>query len=98
MTTSVYFGVTDIDLLALPAIFPPVISSFLPKIRGGGGRAGSGPLMDLSFRVLFHRFQIIFNRMQLTFSVRIGTKSTNAIKYSPGITAVLGDRAHERIK
>ena len=37
MTTSVYFGVTDIDLLALPAIFPSVISSFLPKIGGGGG-------------------------------------------------------------
>ena len=28
----------------------------------------------------------------------IGTKSTNAIKYSPGISAVLGDRAHEHIK
>ena len=25
-----------LDLLALLAIFPPVISSFLPKIRGGG--------------------------------------------------------------
>ena len=24
------------DLLALPAFLPPVISSFLPKIRGGG--------------------------------------------------------------
>ena len=57
--------------------------------------------MDLSFRVLFHRFQIIFDRIRLTFSVATGTKSTNAIKYSPGITAVLGllgDRAHKRIK
>ena len=41
-------------------------------------------LMDLSFRVLFHRFQIIFDRIRLTFSFAIGTKSTNAIKYSPG--------------
>ena len=55
-------------------------------------------LMDLSFRVLFHRFQIIFDRIRRTFSVAIGTKSTNAIKYSPGITAVLGDRSHERIQ
>ena len=30
------------------------------------------------------------------FSVAIETKSTNAIKYSPGIT--LGDRVHEHIK
>ena len=28
--------------------------------------------MDLSFRVLFHRFQIIFDRIRLTFSVAIG--------------------------
>ena len=55
-------------------------------------------LIDLSFRVLFHRLQIIFDRIRLTFSVAIGTKSTNAIKYSPGITAVLGDRARKRIK
>ena len=55
-------------------------------------------LMDLAPRVLFHQFQIIFDRIRLTFSVAIGTKSTNEIKYSPGITAVLGDRAHEHIK
>ena len=55
-------------------------------------------LMDLSFRVLFHRFQIIFDRIRLTFYVAIGTKSTNAIKYNPGITAVSGDRVHEHKK
>ena len=38
------------------------------------------------------------DRIRLTFSVAIGTKSTNAIKYSPEITAVLGDRAHKHIK
>ena len=54
--------------------------------------------MDLTLRVLFHQFQVIFDRIRLTFSVAIGTKSTNAIKKSPGITAVLGDRAHEHIK
>ena len=39
--------------------------------------------LDLSFRVLFHWFQIqqiVFDRILLTFSVPIGTKSTNAIK------------------
>ena len=41
-------------------------------------------LMDLSFRVLFDRFEIIFDRIRLTFSVATGTKSTNANKYSPG--------------
>ena len=51
--------------------------------------------MDLSLRVLFHQFQIIFDRIRVTFSVAIGT---NAIKYSPGITAVSGDRAHEHIR
>ena len=29
--------------------------------------------------------QIVFDRILLTFSVAIGTKYTNAIKYSPGI-------------
>ena len=37
-------------------------------------------LMDLALRVLFHQFQIIFDRIRLTFSVAIGTKSTNAIE------------------
>ena len=32
----------DLDSLALLVFFPSVISSFLPKIRGGGG--GAGPL------------------------------------------------------
>ena len=39
--------------------------------------------LDLSFGVLFHWFQIqqiVFDRILLTFSVAIGTKSTNAIK------------------
>ena len=45
-----------------------------------------------------HWFQIILDQIRLTFSVATGTKSTNAIKYSPGITAVLGNHAHERIK
>ena len=55
-------------------------------------------LMDLSFRVLFHQFQMIFDRIRVTFSDAIWTKATNAIKYSPGITAVSGDRAHEHIR
>ena len=33
-----------LDLLALSAIFPSVISSFLPKIGGGGPRAPPPPL------------------------------------------------------
>ena len=40
----------------------------------------------------------LFARIRQTYSVAIRTKSINAIKYSPGITAVLSDRAHERIK
>ena len=34
-------GGGGLDLLAMAAIFPSVISSFLPKIRGGGA---PGPL------------------------------------------------------
>ena len=52
--------------------------------------------MDLSFRALFHRFQIIFDRIRQIFYVATETKSRNAIKYSPEITAVLGDRAHKQ--
>ena len=51
--------------------------------------------LDLSFRVLFHWFQvqqIVFDRILLTFSVAIGTKSTNAINWiQPGDTAVSTD-------
>ena len=39
-------GGGGLDLLALPAIFPSVISSFLPKIRRGGGAAPPGPSLD----------------------------------------------------
>ena len=55
-------------------------------------------LMDLSFRALFRQFQIILDRIRLAFSFATGTNSTYTIKYSPGITAVLGDSANEHIK
>ena len=36
-------GGGGLDVLAMAAIFPSVISSFLPKIRGGGGPPGPSP-------------------------------------------------------
>ena len=36
-------GVVGLDLLAMAAIFPSVISSFLPKIREGPGPPGHLP-------------------------------------------------------
>ena len=41
-------GGGGLDLLAMAAIFPSVISSFLPKIRGGGPRAPRAPPLDPS--------------------------------------------------
>ena len=44
-------GGGNLDLLALPAIFPSVISSFLPKIKGGGGgspRSATGNVVSIT--------------------------------------------------
>ena len=49
-------GGGGLDLLALSAIFPSVISSFLPKIRGGAGPPLDPPLIvsNISAKVSFY--------------------------------------------
>ena len=53
-----------LDLLALPAIFPSVISSFLPKIRGArGARAPplDPPLKPATGRILNRKLTAPFS-------------------------------------